>query len=68
MSVLEGHLDPDQLLRIHRSTIVNIDRIREMRPRLHGDYLVVLHDDRQFTMSASYRGKLDELRGNMLTA
>jgi two-component system, LytTR family, response regulator len=68
MSVLESHLDPDQFLRIHRSTIVNIDRIREMRSRLHGDYLVILHDGRQLTMSASYREKLDDLRGNMPTA
>jgi len=63
MSVLESHLDPDQFLRIHRSTIVNLDRIKEMRSKLHGDYFVVLCDGRQLTMSAGYREKLDELRG-----
>jgi two-component system, LytTR family, response regulator len=68
MGALESNLDPEVFLRIHRSTIVNIDRVKEMRSRLHGDYLVVLRDGRELTMSAGYREKLDELRGRMLTS
>jgi two-component system, LytTR family, response regulator len=62
MKVLESHLDPARFIRIHRSTIVNIERIKEMRPRLHGDYFVILQNDQSLVMSAGYHDKLDELR------
>jgi two-component system, LytTR family, response regulator len=62
MKVIESHLDPGHFVRIHRSTIVNIERIKEMRPRLHGDYFVILKDDQSLVMSAGYHRKLDELR------
>jgi hypothetical protein len=39
---LELQLDPDKFLRIHRSTIVNVARIKEMYPWFHGDYEVAL--------------------------
>src|SRR5438874_3557003 len=38
MNALEGRIDPARFLRIHRSTIVNIERIREIQPLFHGDY------------------------------
>ena len=60
MKVLEARLDPETFLRIHRSAIVNIERIKELRPLFHGDYIVVLRDDRQLTMSATYRENLGE--------
>jgi len=66
MNGLEGRLDPERFLRIHRSTIVNIERIKELQPWFHGDYVVILRDDRQLTMSATYRERLDELRGRTL--
>jgi two-component system, LytTR family, response regulator len=62
MKGLEARLDPETFVRIHRSAIVNIERIKELRPLFHGDYIVVLRDDRQLTMSATYREKLDEMR------
>jgi two-component system LytT family response regulator len=62
MKVIESHLHPGHFVRIHRSTIVNIERIKEMRPRLHGDYFVILQDDKSLVMSAGYHDKLDELR------
>lgn len=68
MNGLEGRLDPERFLRIHRSTIVNIERIKELQPWFHGDYVVILRDDRQLTMSATYREKLDELRGRSLAS
>jgi two-component system LytT family response regulator len=68
MNGLEGRLDPERFLRIHRSTIVNIERIKELQPWFHGDYVVILRDDRQLTMSATYREKLDELRGRTLAS
>jgi two-component system LytT family response regulator len=62
MNGLEGRLDPERFLRIHRSTIVNVERIKELRPLFRGDYTVVLKDDRQLLMSATHRRKLDDLR------
>lgn len=61
MSSLEQRLDPKQFMRIHRSTIVNVARIREIRPLQHGEHLVVLDSGQRLTLSRSYRNKLDEL-------
>jgi two-component system LytT family response regulator len=66
MSGLEARLDPEKFLRIHRSTIVNIERIRELQPWFHGDYVVLLRDGTKLTLSRSYRQKLHELFGNTL--
>ena len=63
ISALETLLDPRRFLRIHRTTIVNADRIREIRAHRHGDYLVVLKDGTPLTLSTTYRRKLAELRG-----
>jgi len=45
-------------VRIHRSTIVNLDRIAELRPTFAGYYLVTLRTGRQVTMSYTHRDKL----------
>ncbi len=58
INVLEERLPPDQFARIHRSTIVNLDRIKEVYPWFGGDYVVVLHDATQLKLSRSYRGRL----------
>jgi two-component system LytT family response regulator len=58
MSQLETRLDPAKFVRIHRSTLVNIDRIREMQPLFNGDQLITLRDGKQLTMSRTYRDKL----------
>jgi two-component system LytT family response regulator len=57
---LESRLNPEKFLRIHRSTLVNLDRIRELLPIFHGDYLVKLNDGTELTLSRSYREKLLE--------
>jgi two-component system LytT family response regulator len=63
---LEDCLDPKQFLRIHRSTIVNLDRIRELKPAFHGDYAVFLRDGTELTLSRNYREKLGEPLGQFL--
>lgn len=63
---LEGRLDPARFLRIHRSTIVNLDRIRELHPLFHGDYAVRLRDGTELTLSRNYREKLGEPLGQFL--
>jgi two-component system, LytTR family, response regulator len=52
-------LDPQRFVRIHRSTAVNTDRIRHLRPRGHGDFTIVLHDGRELTLSRAYRPQLE---------
>lgn len=55
MNKLETQLDPRAFVRIHRSTIINIDRIKELQPWFNGDYKVILHNNRELTLSRGYR-------------
>jgi two-component system LytT family response regulator len=66
ISSLESQLDPKRFPRIHRSTIVNIDRIRELQPWFHNEYRVILRDGTQLMLSRSCRKKLGELMGSAL--
>lgn len=66
MAGLEKRLDPQKFLRIHRSTIVNVERILELQQQFHGDYLVVLEDGQRLTLSRSYRERLQELIGRSI--
>ena len=59
MNDLEGRLDPAKFVRIHRSVIVNLDRIKEMHPHFNGDYIVVLEDGRKLRLSRSRRENLE---------
>ncbi len=61
MSALEARLDSQLFLRIHRSTIVNRERIKELLPQSHGECTVVLQDGTQLRLSRSYRDKLSAL-------
>ena len=61
MTALEGRLDPKQFLRISRSTMVNVERIKELQPMFHGDYLVILRDGTKLNLSRGYRDKLQQL-------
>ena len=63
---LEAQLDSRKFLRIHRSTIVNIDRVRELQPWFHHDYRVILRDGTELILSRSGRKKLAEILGNAL--
>ena len=57
---LEKRLDPGKFLRVHRSHLVNLERVRELRPIFHGDYLVKLVNGTELTLSRNYREKLLE--------
>jgi two-component system LytT family response regulator len=61
MTALESKLDPADFVRIHRSTIVRVDKIRELEPLFQGDYVVILDDSTRLTSSRGYREKLQEL-------
>ena len=66
ISSLEAQLDPKDFVRIHRSAIANINRIKELQPWSHGEYHVILHDGTQLTLSRSYRDNLQSALGNSL--
>ena len=59
MGQLESRLDPARFLRVHRSAIVNLDRIRELHPWFRGDYRVILRDGTELTLTKSHREKLE---------
>lgn len=58
---ISKRLDPDQFVRIHRSTIVNFRRIKELQPCNNGEYMVVLKDGKELSCSRSYRSHLQHL-------
>lgn len=58
LASLEARLDPNAFARIHRSTIVNVDRIKEIVPEWHGDFDVVLRDGTRLRLSRTFRDRL----------
>lgn len=55
MADLESQLDPDKFVRVHRSAIVNVDRVREIHPMFRGDCTLILHDGTQLRLSRGRR-------------
>jgi two-component system LytT family response regulator len=65
-SGIESKLDSSRFLRIHRSTIVNVERIKDLYPLFNGDYGVTLKDGTALTLSSTYRRRLSAFRDGML--
>jgi len=65
MHLLEARLDPRRFVRIHRSSIVNIDRVKELQPFFHGEYTVLLEDGTRLKLSRNYRHHLELLLGRV---
>jgi two-component system LytT family response regulator len=63
MSALEERLPSGKFLRIHRARLVNIERVREIQPWFHGDYVLVLADGTRLLSGPTYRERLQELIG-----
>jgi two-component system LytT family response regulator len=61
-----GLLDPAVFLRIHRSHVINMRRVRELSPRAHGEFSIALDDGSEITSSRSYRGPI-QLRFGLLS-
>ena len=66
MNGMEGRLDTRQFVRIHRSRIVNTERIKELQPWFNGEYVVILRNGTRLTLSRGYREKLQEQLGKPL--
>ena len=58
MKKLEDLLDPRRFQRIHRSTIVNVERVREVRPHINGEYFLILDDNVELKMSRHYKDRI----------
>jgi two-component system, LytTR family, response regulator len=65
ISTLEQELPSGQFLRIGRSLMVNLECVREIRPKSHGDYVVVLQNGEELTGSRNYRDELQKLLGKV---
>jgi two-component system LytT family response regulator len=63
VSGLATKLDPQKFLRIRRSTLVNIDHIKELHPLFNGEYLIILRNGKELTSSRRYRINLKTLLG-----
>jgi two-component system, LytTR family, response regulator len=66
MNAIESRLDPEKFFRIHRSRIVNMERIQELQPWLNGEYAVLLRTGTRLTLSRGYREKLQDRLGRGL--
>ena len=60
---LAARLDSGKFLRIHRSIIINLERVKELQPWFHGDYVVIMQNGTQLTSSRNYREQLRKLLG-----
>lgn len=58
---LEERLDPSKFLRIHRSSLVNLEHVRKVTPALYGDYTVLMSDETKLRLSRKNRSKLKQL-------
>jgi two-component system LytT family response regulator len=63
LKALMDKLDPREFVRIHRSTIVNVQRIREVQPWFQGSHLVLLHSGEELRMSRYQREAVERLMG-----
>ncbi len=66
MNNIERKLDSRQFVRIHRSTIVNMERIKELQPWHTGEYIVMMQTGKELTLSRGYRDQLQKLLGKEL--
>jgi len=66
LTALEKKLDAGRFVRVHRSTIVNVDRIREIQPAFNADYVIILRDGKELALSRNCRDRLEDSLGNAL--
>ena len=59
MANVEGRLDPERFVRVHRSAIVNVEKIRELEPMFRGEYAAILRNGRRVAVSRGYRLPLE---------
>lgn len=55
---VEAQIDPETFVRVHRSIIINLDRVESVEPYSHGEYVVTMKDGARLTTSRSYSERL----------
>lgn len=68
LSAFDEKLDPEQFVRLHRSAIVNVERIRHLLPWSRGEQVAVLQDGTQLTIGRAFRSRLLALMSNSIAA
>jgi len=68
LNELEIRLPGQRFARVHRSTIVNLDRVRELQPWSHGDLLLVLEGGTELRLSRRYRDRIQGVFGGLRTS
>jgi two-component system LytT family response regulator len=63
MKHIASQFDPASFVRIHRSTIVNVERIKELQPYFRGEYVVILQDGTKLKLSRGYKEQLETALG-----
>ena len=66
MTAMEQRLDPQMFLRVHRSAIVNLRYVKEVRTEARGDFMVHLVNGEKLGMSRAYHARISELLGRTL--
>ena len=66
LTELASQLDPRRFIRVHRSSIVNIDSIVQLEPVSHGEFEIILKDGHRSRVSRTYRGQLEKRLGQSL--
>lgn len=66
MSRLETKLDPRRFARVHRSVIVNVERVKQLNPMFKGEYEIVMQDGRRLPFGRAYRSRLQQLITNSI--
>jgi two-component system LytT family response regulator len=66
LQTLEARLDPARFFRVHRSAVVNLDRVKELQPLFRGEHVVILHDGTRVKLSRSRKEPLEALLGQSL--
>lgn len=61
ISAIEQRLPPEKFVRISRSVIVNVDKVKQLEPLFHGEYSVTMQNGERLTLSRRYRNKLPQL-------
>jgi len=67
LAALEAQLDAAAFVRIHRSTLVNLERVRHLEPMFHGQFTVVLDDGTRLTLSRRYRHHVERTLGRPIS-
>lgn len=68
MQELERRLDPRRFVRVHRSSIVNLERVKALRPHHNGECFLALDSGHELKLSRSYRDKVRVIGGRLVAA